>query len=496
MLGKPGIEPSKYVELKDFSSLIAKNKTYVISEEDSEKQDYFSSKEKALSAINQGYDILPKIYHAAFVTPLKEFVDRSFDSILTNIKSKGSDIPYRDWIDSIQQRKEGYLRLSSHAFNAVIDDLYAGWLDSESRFGIKPPDNQTVPPLPRWGYPKVGSDIGGPYTIAVTQSALREYGIRISVVTMGPTLSRNISVWGALAHECGHDIVLADNGLLAECTHHVYSQISQAPELQNQTINYNGNDVPFGPRAAELYKFWINEIVADVMSVLNFGPAAGISSAAYLIPLRNGKLSNTGLANDRHPIDALRLFLIADLIREITSLNIDIRKTWSDTIEKIISKYIVDNSRFVIGYPTQEGFQPTQELPFGPMRETTRIVAKTLAYAHLETLEKHYLAEINTWSDTDEWLAVSIADELLNSEEPCLESRTEEEKIYAAHLVAGSIYALAESADISGITDLAFSALNKVYDNNAIWGGFNFDQTADFFIHSFAPSLKHTAYDV
>jgi hypothetical protein len=52
------------------------------------------------------------------------------------------------------------------------------------------------------------------------------------------------------------------------------------------------------------------------------------------------------------------------------------------------------------------------------MRQTTKIVAKTLGFEEFETLEDHYLAESNTWADNDEIIAGRIAGDLLNNKEP------------------------------------------------------------------------------
>jgi hypothetical protein len=169
---------------------------------------------------------LPKTYHSVFVTPLEDLFKNHFDKVTGINDQSGGDIPFRDWLDSIQQRNDRYLLPQTHAFQDVVNDLFAGWLDSESRFGVKPPDNEVVPPLPRWANPK-----RGPYTIAVNLELQQEFGVRMSVVIMGPTLSKNIAMWGALAHECGHDITIADNGLLEEFAKNINSEILKSPEL-------------------------------------------------------------------------------------------------------------------------------------------------------------------------------------------------------------------------------------------------------------------------
>jgi hypothetical protein len=116
-----------------------------------------------------------------------------------------------------------------------------------SRRGIKPPDNQIIPPLPRLGVPSFG-----PYTITASDELVQDFRIKMSIVTMGQVFAKNISLWGALAHEVGHDITHADKGLLDECAQQVYTGILDAQELKGHTVIYNGITEPFEKRAAEV----------------------------------------------------------------------------------------------------------------------------------------------------------------------------------------------------------------------------------------------------
>ena len=151
-------------------------------------------------------------------------------------------------------------------------------------------------------------------------------------------------------------------------------------------------------------------------------------------------------------------------------MNVNVRNAWSDALLGIINKYISHKDKFALGWQTESDFYSTVEFPFESMRETTKIVAKTLAFDELETLENHYLAEINTWADNDEIIAVRVANELLNKKEPSLESQPGETNVYPAHLVAGSIYAMAESADITNITNLTTLVLSKLYEIKMQYG--------------------------
>lgn len=487
---------SKYSNLRELRSLITNNLSYIKNMEEYETKDYFSSKENTLSAILSGYATLPERYHDTFVSPLKDLFANHFDRIVQDIKNNPDEterkyqIPFRDYIEAIDHRKEGPLKKEEHAFQVVIDDLYAGYLDMTSRIGIKPPDNQIIPPLPRFS---IAGQYIGPYTITANDSIVQKYRIKMSVVTMGPAYAKNIALWGALAHECAHDISIADDGLIEECAQKVYSAVFNAPDLQGFTVIYNGISEPFAKRAAEVWKYWIYETVADVMGILNFGPASAIAYASLVISLRKEKeLPTIGKADDKHPIDSLRIFMAADLINEITSLNINIRNSWNTALLSITEKYIRNKDKFSLGWPNPlMGFVPTVEFPFELMRRTTKIVAKTLCHTRLETLENHSLSEINTWADNDELISVRIAGELINNKEPSLESQEGETEVYPAHIVSGAIYALMETADITMISDLSVSALSKFYDKHDVWNSYPLIDN-DFQLHSFIPSFSIT----
>ena len=102
------------------------------------------------------------------------------------------------------------------------------------------------------------------------------------------------------------------------------------------------------------------------------------------------------------------------------------------------------------------------------------------------------MAEINTWADNDETIAVRIADNLLSEKEPSTESRPGETRVYPAHLIAGAVYALTESSNLPAITNLTVSALSKSYDKDKVWSGFPLLGMGDLFVHGFIPSFKNT----
>jgi hypothetical protein len=476
---------SKFVELKDLSSLMTKSRSFIKHQEGKKGKNYFKSKENVLSVIYKGYTVLPPVYSSEFVDPLKNLFENLYDDICNIIKQNNNDAtPFVDWLDSIEQRSQGYLRAPTHAFEQVINDLYDGWCSAQSRLEVKQPDNQTISPLVRWAE----TDDGAPYTIPAENNIVGEYNLRMSVVTMPPSYSKNIALWGALAHECAHDITVADKGLLPECQELVYATIENEPTFKGHEVIYNGRREPFSKRAAELWKFWMNEVVADVLGVLNFGPASAIALATILIATSGqGKLSNMHPAAAPHAIDSLRIFLAADIVRNIPSLHADIANSWADALEGLAHNYMIDKNEVSLVVQTPTDLVKTVILPFEPLRRTAKIVAHTLAFTPLKKLENHYFSEINTWVREDEILACRIADELLNKKEPSLEKGGGEDIVYPAHIISGAVIALSESSQIPEITDLATSALNKSYDRNPVWQGFPIRYASDVFVHRSVP---------
>jgi|SRR5215216_539333 len=479
-------------ELKDFSSLLSKTRVMTSSSEDSPQEDYFSTKDKALGYVYDGYTVLPSVYHSVFVDPLKNLYITNYEQIFASIENTGDDIPWREWFDSINQRKIGYKRQATHGFEESIADLYDGFLSMEERRRIKPPDYQTVSPLVLWGGPEAG-----PYTIPSDPEFVVKLGINMSVVSMPPSYSENIVLWSAIGHETGgHDILHADEGLLSEIGYVVEKEILKNKNesgLRGQEVTVNGRKMPAAEFAADYWKTTIDETASDICGLLNLGPAAGIGIAALLIPIRGGKLISEGWYDDVHPIDALRVLLAADVIRDIRDLDINIAKAWGEALERIVDKYITNKNEFTLVTDTPSGKYTSVVIPYDAMRETIKIVAKTVAFTPLDTLEKHPLSEINTWANSDETLTLRLASDFLDKKEPVLEAGPNGQTVYAAHVISAAIIALSESADIAGITDLAISALNKMYDNNLVWRGFPLRYRSNLYSHNIVPHFgtKH-----
>ena len=126
---------------------------------------------------------------------------------------------------------------------------------------MKPPDHGAVPPLVRWG-----SAAAGPYTWPATDTA--SLGVNAPVVSLpAANATGGLLAWAALAHEtAGHDVLAADEGLRDELARGVRDGL-----LAGKTA----------PAVADYWADRMDETAADVLGVLNMGPAAAVGLVGY-----------------------------------------------------------------------------------------------------------------------------------------------------------------------------------------------------------------------
>jgi hypothetical protein len=106
----------------------------------------------------------------------------------------------------------------------------------------------------KWGNPDFG-----PYTWPVDATSV--FGARAAVVNLPPSNARKgLLAWAALGHETGgHDILHADTGLQDELAAAIRQGLADL-----------GDDM------VEYWSSRIGEAAADVLGILNMGPAAAI----------------------------------------------------------------------------------------------------------------------------------------------------------------------------------------------------------------------------
>ena len=195
-----------------------------------------------------------------------------------------------------------------------MSDLYDGFLSAEDRRGVGPPDHGVTPPLVRWGEAE-----SGPYTWPAT--AAETFGVEAAVVSLpAANATGGLLAWPALAHEtAGHDILAADDGLREGLSCAVKKKVL-------------AKDIDLAVAA-----YWserVDEAAADVLGVLNMGPAAAVGMLGYFRALNGAwrgvpELRSAGKEEDPHPADIARAYLAAETVR---LLSFEGAARWADRL--------------------------------------------------------------------------------------------------------------------------------------------------------------------
>jgi hypothetical protein len=175
---------------------------------------------------------------------------------------------------------------ATDALQEIVSDLYDGFLSTEDRRDIEPPDAEVVAPLVKW----VNSRYG-PYAWPVDSTI--NFGVKAAIVNLPiANAQRGIFAWAALGHEsAGHNIIRSNKNL--------------RKELRDSL----GNSMQYANLSSSLSDYWasrIDETASHVLGILNMGPTAGIALIGYFRALNaaaGGKpqLRNIGPSNDPHP---------------------------------------------------------------------------------------------------------------------------------------------------------------------------------------------------
>jgi len=343
-----------------------------------------------------------------------------------------------DIAQAFLQKGEGFESKALESFEEVVSDLYDGFLSAEDRRGVAPPEQETLPPMVKFGNPEAG-----PYTWPA--DATGSFGMKVAVVNLPPAEAhKGLLAWPALGHEtCGHDILHADNGLLQEVADTVRSGLSADAATK------------------ALASYWadrIDETCSDVLGILNMGPSPAIGLIGYFRALNEAfagqpTLRNTGPASDPHPADIVRGVLAAATVRQ---LEFSDAARWADVIEAETKK---DVRKIILAGRT---------ISLATARKSAEVVSKVIVTHPMHALEHHAFGEIQTWRDTDESIVQQLRKSLTTAN-PL--PRSLNGKVYAAHVVAAAtMSALAGGPNIAVILQRMIDLLKMMNDKNPSFG--------------------------
>ncbi len=365
---------------------------------------------------------LPPVYRAAVAAPLLRALDHlgapGFARLLAeDPERQGQARLLLDLAQGVLQRGEGYLARATAAFQEVVSDLYDGFLSAEDRRGVKPPDHGVLPPLVRWGSAETG-----PYTWPVTATAA--FDVSAPLVSLPAANAQGgLLAWAALAHEtAGHDLLEADEGLRDELEGAVRAGVRGAG---------------MSPALADYWAERVEETAADVLGVLNMGPASAVGLIGYFRGLHGAwgagpRLRADGAADDPHPADLARAYLVAETVR---LLSFSGASAWADRLT-------AEADRDLAG---RRGVLHLGEVAVtaGVAKASAAAAARAIARTRLASLEGHALGEIQDWRDRDEALVAGLRRALGRGGGRSTEAGPAEEGLAgasAAHVVAAGIY--------------------------------------------------------
>ncbi|MDP1835723.1 MAG: hypothetical protein Q8K75_07315 [Chlamydiales bacterium] len=407
-----------------------------------------------LSDLERAASTLPQVYQQTASTPLIRFLknlgETKFYQIFNRQPTDQNSATLAQIIPDAALAiltHQNFQAVGVNAFQEIISDLYDSFLSEEVRAGtqsgrpIEPPRYGVIPPLV-----KFGSAESGPYTwpCDATNEIL---GMSCAVVSLPPAqIVGGLLAWTSLGHETGgHDVIHADEGLIDELAQVVYDAVYKSF------------------RSRSLASYWsncIDETVSDVCGYLNLGPSAGPGLIGYFRALGNGKLRATGSMDDPHPIDLLRGYLAAAVVKNLPFKE---AAEWSQAISKETSKddarlWLVD--RFGIPH-----FFPVS---FANAVASTEVVAKAILQTKLSSLQKHSLQDIQNWTDKDQQIVDRLTTVLKTKGE--LPSDLRGPGFYASYVVASATQAaLQRGANISTIFNEMQTFLTLMHAENATW---------------------------
>jgi hypothetical protein len=388
---------------------------------------------------------LPEPYRRAVVDPLLRSLDglgaAGFSELLASDPGReGEARLLLDIAQAVLQAGERYAPRATAAFQEVVADLYEGFLSAEDRRGVKPPDHGVLAPLVRWG-----SADAGPYTWPASDTAA--FGVGAAVVSLpAANASAGLLAWPALAHEtAGHDILSADDGLGDELARSVRTRLLGAR---------------MGPEIADYWSERIDETAADVLGVLNMGPAAAVGLVGYFRALNgawSGKptLRSDGPAEDPHPADIARAYLAAETVRR---LSFEGAEEWAD---RLVAEADRDVGRIHLA---------DLAVTAAVAKASAAAVAEAIVRTPLRALEGRALGDIQDWRDSDEAIVADLRRVIGGDGTNGTSAGAVPDGAYAAHALAAGVYeAAAGSSTPADAMRRTIDLLARMHDRNPAW---------------------------
>jgi hypothetical protein len=432
------------------------------------------------AATAKGAPLLPLIYRQDFHQPLDAALPSEMSKLQHQVKSGEQPAEYMQTAlemlyGAVYQHGPKVSRVDASAqlrrFLAIVSNLYRSFLDSDKRSAAGVELVTNTPPLAVF----LSGSLQGPYTVE-SDEMLKRFGTPIGVVSLPASYRDHPIVWAALSHEvCGHDVVHADEGLLAELVETVRSALAPHFSLRKPLDTASLN--------ALLWSYWMDEAVADVYGILNMGPLFPLNLAAFLAAFRahlqrrprpGSPLLSTDAQKrpdgtmDDHPIDLLRLHLAIGAIESLHDLSPVHRDGYLKSIEDVAAAVAGDATHIGLdGRVATASGNPVAvktEMALSDATAAARRVGEIIATGKFRALEGRSIQDIETWDDHDEEIALAIA-EAIAARQSIVGHGDD------AQLLAGTTFAVLRKAALYDAAQEALNAaLDDSYRKDPIWG--------------------------
>jgi len=432
------------------------------------------------AATSKGAPFLPLVYQKDFYEPLDEKLPGVMSKLKQQVQSGERPPEYMTLVlealyGSVYQHGHRVTRVEPRPqlkrFLAVVSNLYRSFVDASKRTAAGVTLVTDTPPLALF---QSTSD-RGPFTIE-SDLMKQKFGLSIGVVSLPATYRDHPVLWAGLSHEVGgHDVVHADEGLVAEMVTKTRALLAPhfAPRRNLDTATLN----------ALIWSFWMDEAAADVYGILNMGPSFALNLAGFLAAFRAKKRGQTEAGEplvsndsemlpngqmDAHPIDLLRFHVAAGAVEGLKGLSAARRSEYLSSIEAL-AKHLAGGAteiglrgRITIDGDNTMDVHTNMEL--SAAADAARKVGKMLVTETFTALNDHCIQDIETWDDTDEDIAQEIAGRVLSQQSIVAHGDD-------AQLLAGVTLALLQRPErYDTATSLLNAALDDSFDRDPIWG--------------------------
>jgi len=361
------------------------------------------------AAIAPASSRLPLAFHTAYIDPLRQNIDQVMqqlsgaDDILETV---GGAI-YDHRVDAIDPELDRFL--------AVISNFYRSFLDATRRLKAGFPHiDEQLPPLAMFQH----DGQNGPFTLTV-DSISRLFGGSVGVVSLPSTFRDHPLLWASLAHETGgHDCLHADAGLLPELSQSVLTFFGGG------TIASTGH-ITMNQLLGLLWSYWMDEAASDFYGLMNIGPEFGLNLVAFFAAMWE-RLKPTGQPTlrtfsgadqsgmlDPHPTDILRPYLMIGATQALQALSADRRNQYAQDLQALAqltaggATTVQIQGRVPVG--PGASLPINAKLPMAVMQAAAQHVGSLIASSTLTALGGNSIQALETWDDSDEDIAGSIA---------------------------------------------------------------------------------------